>query len=155
MLLDLFWKASQLLLWGITLIPKSDTESDTYTHSHTKLKAKITNKHRTYKVVWLETPTTPEGLFPYGRTDGSALSKPGSWKRQKTLCGFWLFSCTLEGVKEIGQITKLSEAFLKLSEFVTLEDPGHWTSSPLLQGAPSERGAPTPPFFSLFLQVVL
>ena len=52
----------------------------THTHTQRKLQAKITNKHRTNKVVWLETPTTPEGLFPCGRTDGPALSKPGCWK---------------------------------------------------------------------------
>ena len=33
-------------------------------------------------MVWLETPTTPEGLFPCGLTDGSALSKPGCWKER-------------------------------------------------------------------------
>ena len=47
-----------------------------------KLQAKITNKPRTIQVVWLETPTTPEGLFPCGLTDGSALSKPGCWKER-------------------------------------------------------------------------
>ena len=87
MLLNLFSKASKLILCGITLIPKSDKEiTDTHTHTHThthrKLQAKITNKHRTIQVVWLETPTTPEGLFPCGLTDGSALSKPGCWKER-------------------------------------------------------------------------
>ena len=82
-MLNLFQKASKLILWGITLIPKSDKEiTHTYTHTQRKLQAKITNKHRTIQVVWLETPATPEGLFPCGLTDGSALSKPGCWKER-------------------------------------------------------------------------